>query len=133
MTGFFQCNNFQKEKDMKRFGILAAMLAVAVAFSDAQAGRVPTPGSDFTFAAPYGKVTYHETFRGGELAMVQINGDGSSDLDLYVYDQNGNLVAYAIGLSDQEIVTFRPIWTGTFRIEVRNLGGRTNWFRMSTN
>jgi hypothetical protein len=78
-------------------------------------------------------VTYHETFRGGEFAMIEIDGDGSTDLDIYVYDENGNLITYGIGLSDREVVSFNPLWTGVFRIEVRNLGGRTNWYRLITN
>ena len=66
--------------------------------------------------------TFYVTFRGGEDAMVVIQGDHDTDLDLYVYDENGNLIGSDTDNTDQCVVGFHPNWTGTFRIEVRNLG-----------
>jgi hypothetical protein len=51
---------------------------------------------------------FNETFRGGELAVVSIVGDGTTDLDLYVFDNNGNLVARAIGLTDLDSTLCLP-------------------------
>lgn len=72
-------------------------------------------------------------FRGGEPAAVGISGDGDTDLDLLVYDENGNLICRADGPSDDEICRWTPLWTGVFRIEVRNLGRVWNRYRIMTN
>lgn len=61
-------------------------------------------------------------FRGGEPAFVGISGDGDSDLDLYVYDENGNLICRSTSAGDDEACRWNPRWTGPFRIQVRNLG-----------
>ena len=61
-------------------------------------------------------------FYGSESAAVVLDGDGDTDLDLYIYDENGNLIGSDTDGSDTCVVRFRPRWTGSFRIEVRNLG-----------
>jgi hypothetical protein len=76
---------------------------------------------------------YHMTFRAGETAAIRVIGDGSTDLDLYVYDENGNLIACDNDLSDNCVVVFTPRWSGTFRIEVVNRGGVWNRYFMETN
>ena len=48
--------------------------------------------------------------------------DGDTDLDLYVYDENGILIASDTDSTETCVVRFWPKWTGAFRIEVRNLG-----------
>ncbi|PWG65808.1 hypothetical protein [Sediminicurvatus halobius] len=72
-------------------------------------------------------------FDGGRTASVSIRGDGDTDLDLYVYDENGNEICASVSYSDRETCTWRPRWTGPFRIEVANLGGVWNGYRMVTN
>jgi hypothetical protein len=69
---------------------------------------------------------YHETFRAGETALITVSGDGDTDLDLYVYDENGYLIASDTDLTDQCVVSFTPLWTGSFTIKVRNLGSVWN-------
>lgn len=76
---------------------------------------------------------YHITFDGGYLAQVRVFGDGDTDLDVRVYDENGNLVASDLSYSDNCIVEWRPRWTGVFRIEVENLGGVYNRYDLFTN
>ena len=39
-----------------------------------------------------GSTLNQPSFVGGELAKVYARGDGDSDLDLYVYDERGNLI-----------------------------------------
>ena len=72
-------------------------------------------------------------FRGGEPAVVYVSGDGDSDLDLFVYDESGQLVASATGPRDECVVRWQPDRQGRFRIEVRNLGTASNWYWMATN
>lgn len=69
-------------------------------------------------------------FHGDEDGAVAISGDGDTDLDLYVYDDNGNLIGADTDGSDDCVVRFHPRWTGTFRIEVRNLGGVWNRYKI---
>ncbi len=76
---------------------------------------------------------YNVTFRGGEPAFLAISGDGDTDLDLYVYDQNGNLICASNGPGDDEACRWYPRWTGPFIVRVRNLGGVYNQYRMWSN
>jgi hypothetical protein len=76
-------------------------------------------------------VFYNEDFRGGELATISLEGDGTTDLDLYVFDMNGNLVVRAIGLTDRETVRFFPPANATYRVEVRNLGNDSNQYTIN--
>lgn len=65
---------------------------------------------------------YRVTFVGGELAEVLIYGDGDNDLDLYIYDENGNLVDSDIDYTDKCFCQWVPAWTGVFVIKVVNRG-----------
>ncbi len=80
-------------------------------------------------------MTYFERFYGGETATVSIAGDGDTDLDLFIYDMNGRLVAQGIGLTDRETVSWYVPGnrTQTYRIVVRNLGGVWNRYTLRTN
>jgi hypothetical protein len=69
-------------------------------------------------------------FYGDEPAAVSVVGDGDTDLDLYVYDENGYLIGSDTDPTDRCLVLFRPRWTGAFRIEVRNLGSVYNEYRI---
>lgn len=72
-------------------------------------------------------------FRGREPAVVYVSGDGDSDLDVFVYDAAGQLVASAVGPRDECVVRWTPDRLGVFRVEVRNVGGAANWYWMATN
>lgn len=76
---------------------------------------------------------YNVAFRGGESAMLQISGDGDTDLDLIVKDEYGNVICVSDGAGDDESCRWTPQWTGNFRIEVRNLGSVWNRYRMWSN
>jgi len=76
---------------------------------------------------------YRVTFRGGEAAMVALSGDGDTDLDLIIRDENGNVVCASQSAGDDEVCRFYPRWTGPFRIEVKNLGGVYNHYRAAHN
>jgi hypothetical protein len=76
---------------------------------------------------------YAVVFTGGQLAEAGIAGDGDSDLDLLVYDENDHLVCRSAGSSDREYCRWWPRWTGAFRIEIQNLGMAPNLYRLATN
>jgi hypothetical protein len=76
---------------------------------------------------------YSVVFSGGQLAEAGIAGDGSSDLDLLVYDENDHLVCRSTGSTDREYCRWWPRWTGLFRVEIQNLGAAANLYRVATN
>lgn len=76
---------------------------------------------------------YDITFRGGESAIVYIEGDGDTDLDLYVYDENGNLICDDTDYTDRLLCSWNPRWTGPFRIKVENHGNIWNEYGLVTN
>ena len=61
-------------------------------------------------------------FYGGELARIGVVGDGDTDLDLYVYDQNGHEIVRDTSSGPDSLVQFVPRWTGAFRVRIVNLG-----------
>jgi len=58
----------------------------------AQRGAEEGPGRYSDRVNPGRSDFYNITFRGGEYAEVAVIGDGDCDLDLYVYDENGNFI-----------------------------------------
>ncbi len=111
---------------MKRFILgIAAVLTLACG-NWATAEPVLGPGN-WVGRVDAGRSRFiNESFVGGRRAVVRIAGDGSTDVDVFVYDENGNLVASGVGPTDREYVTFTPRWTGRFTTEVRNLGNTWN-------
>ncbi len=72
-------------------------------------------------------------FRGGERGSIRVDGDGDTDLDCYVYNSSGTLVAYDNDLTDYCILDWYQPSTGTIRMEIRNLGDVYNQYVLSTN
>lgn len=79
------------------------------------------------------KNAFDVTFRGAETAEVTVQGDGSTDLDLFIYDENGNLIGADTRAGGFAGLIWCPKWTGNFRIEVCNLGADTNVYEVWTN
>ena len=76
---------------------------------------------------------YREVYRAKEPAEVAVVGDGDTDLDLYIYDEYGNLVCDDTGYTDRAYCSWTPRWEGAFEIEIRNLGDVYNEYRLFTN
>jgi hypothetical protein len=72
-------------------------------------------------------------FVGGEVARVAVVGDGDTDLDLYVYDENGNEIVRDDDYTDRCVVQFNPRWTGRFIIKIVNRGSVYNRYALMTN
>jgi len=72
--------------------------------------------------------TYTVTLPAGETTRIQVRGDGDTDLDLFVYDENGNLIASDTDYTDNCIVNVTPRWTGVFYIRIVNRGSVYNQY-----
>jgi hypothetical protein len=60
------------------------------------------------------------TFRGSTPAVIYVRGPDNADLDLYVYDDYNNLICADESTSAEAQCSWRPRWTGTFLVDVRN-------------
>jgi hypothetical protein len=95
-------------------------------------GAVGGPRSTRTVVSGGSTDQFRIKFVGGEPAAVGISGDGDSRLDLYVYDENGNVVCNRVGPGDDAICRFHPRWSGPFIVRVVNRG-MANEYRLLTN
>lgn len=73
------------------------------------------------------------TLVGGEQALIAISGDGDSDLDLYVMDENGNQVCRSVSNGDDEYCRFTPKWSGKFNVRIKNNGKVDNKYQLMFN
>jgi hypothetical protein len=76
---------------------------------------------------------YIIAFNGDEEAQIAVSGDGSTDLDLYVYDENGHLIASDDDNTDECRVSWTPAWTGKFTVKIVNRGNVYNDYLLLTN
>ncbi|MBD5369634.1 MAG: hypothetical protein HDR80_00590 [Bacteroides sp.] len=76
---------------------------------------------------------YTIKFYGDRLAEIGVSGDGDTDLDLYVYDSNGNLIESDTDYSDDCYVSWVPRWTGNFKVKIVNRGRVANRYLLLTN
>jgi hypothetical protein len=76
---------------------------------------------------------YSVSFVGGQTAVIAVVGDGSTDLDLYVYDEYNNLIRSDTGPTDRCLVSWTPKWTGPFTIKIVNRGTIPNKYSIGTN
>ena len=76
---------------------------------------------------------YRVNFTAGKLAVVTMVGDGDTDLDLYIYDPNGNLVDSDTGNSDNCVCAWTPRVSGKYKIKIVNRGIVYNSYILRTN
>ena len=103
--------------------------------ADAEGTRGAVGGPKYDYGTVYARdyAYYDASFIANQLAEVVVSGDGDTDLDLYVYDSNGNLIASDTDFTDDCYVRWYPKWTGRFRIKIVNRGGVYNNYVIATN
>ncbi len=72
-------------------------------------------------------------FYGGLLAEVAVLGDGDSDLDVIITDENGNTICIDQSFSDKVYCSWTPRWNGYFYVTVMNVGRLRNSYYILTN
>lgn len=124
-------------KDAKEFatGDEALLILANRVSSEAKNTRGAVGGPRRGSSIVYGNTadTYTISFKSGIPAEIAVSGDGSSDLDLYVYDENGNLLVSDDDYSDDCYVCWTPRWTGRFYIKIVNQGIYSNAYNFATN
>lgn len=129
-------HEFQREGGMMKRNLMRATLTVAALMSclmPGWAGAVNGPRKDCLTVS--GK-TYHTIavwFVGGEEARVALVGDGTADLDLYVYSEDGQLVASDEDATATCLARWTPPQTGRFTIKIVNCAETASDYCLATN
>jgi hypothetical protein len=114
--------------------VLASLLMVSLVPSSAFAGALGGPKVDADRAPAFDRVVYQPIyFRGGALAHVEVIGDHDTDLDVYVLDSDGDVVARDDDGSDVCLVDWVPTLTDSYTIVIVNRGRVYNAYTMGTN
>jgi hypothetical protein len=80
-----------------------------------------------------GQVEYKVVFKANEKAEFACIGDKDTDVDLFVYDADGKLVASDVELSDLALVRWIPTKEQEYKIVVKNLGSVYNLCQLGHN
>ena len=71
------------------------------------------------------------SLRAGVSYTIVVDGDGDSDLDIVLRDENGRVIDSDLDYTDFCVVTVTPRWSGPFELEIRNLGRRANLYELT--
>lgn len=124
--------------DAKKFAdgdenLLALIDNIDAEAKGAQRGAVNGPSRHYDAVNGNSIDTYQISFIANLLAEILVSGDGDTDLDLYVYDSNGNLIASDTDYTDDCYVCWVPAWTGRFIVKIVNRGPVYNNYVILTN
>jgi hypothetical protein len=122
-----------KSRKLIKASVAAFLFFVMAVASQVDAGDVTGPNLHKDQVLANHTDSYEITFEGDEKAVVAIIGDGDTDLDLFIYDENDNLIGENTDLTDRCSVEWTPSWTGKFSIKIKNLGSVYNEYVLITN
>lgn len=121
-----------RRQTMRKFnGLVAAVLAVVAVAQAAVAGPWGGTQTGVHRVNAWSEDAFNVSFRGGEYASVTVIGDHDTDLDLYVYDESGRMIASDDDDTDVCITRFYVPRGGSYRIEVDNRGSVWNEYRIT--
>lgn len=101
--------------------------AGSLMFAETANAQSSIPGSVLSNS----RVAYSTIVDAGMTCCLTVRGDGDTDLDLYIFDQFGNLVAKDDDDTDQCVVSWTARNTARFTILIVNRGAVFNRFTMS--
>ncbi len=111
--------------------LLALNLIISMPENKTDAGYVKSFFKDTIM--PWKANTYKIHFIGGQKAFAHVMGNGHNALNLYVYDEKGNLVASDTNCMNTCDVRWSPARTGYFTVKVVNCGGVFDRYSMEFN
>ena len=116
----------------KSIAALAMFAVIAVSSATAMAADKGPRIDQYDTVNAWGTMTYQLTFKRGINSRVIVQGDGDTDLDLYIYDRHGNLIVADEDYTDYCVVDFLPYVTSEFTIHIVNRGSVYNRYRLIT-
>jgi hypothetical protein len=111
---------------------LAAQIEAAAAAAGSRS-PVGTSSRHRDRVNPHATDVYMVRYRGGETARATAAADDRYDIDLYVYDESGGLVAFDNDLTGVGICSWKPGRTGDYYLKVKNTTGSHVSYLIYTN
>lgn len=118
---------------MKKFIAFIGLSVFLLIAGSAMAGSVQGPRSSMNAVEGRGTDVFVFVFEGLETARITVIGDGSTDLDCFVYDSDGLIVASDNDTTDQCVISWMPFETQKYKLKIKNLGRVTNTYRITNN
>ena len=119
----------KKVATMLVLAIALTLNAIAPTYAGALGGR---RYGDYTIR-PFTTQTFQIAFRGGEYARVTVEGDGSTDLDLYITDQWGRQVDSDDDDTDYCLTQWYVSYSAVYTVKIVNRGSYFNSYSIATN
>lgn len=98
----------------------AVMMAGLFVTANLTAGEIDGKKAHSVVIKGHSTDVWNLDLKGGELFQLSLLGDGDTDLDLYIEDAFGNLLARSDGTTDRESIRYKPAFTGKYKIKVIN-------------
>ncbi len=108
---------------MKKTTIGAIILSLTLATTNIASAASADKGCYDGYIGANDQLYYTTVFEGEERAKVDMVAY-QSDVDIYIYDENGNEVCKSTSNGSVEWCYWTPRWTGSFEIRVENLRKR---------
>jgi len=106
------------------YTVIGTVLTPSVADAAPLAGR---KGIKETLASKM-QITYEVVLDKDEMSVFVVNGNGRSDLDCYLYDDQKNLVGKDDDNTDTCVVRVMPDKVARYTFVVKNVGEKSNSF-----
>jgi hypothetical protein len=118
----------------KNRGLLAATAVALITLFSTPAPAVTGTAVFCSSVSARSYDTYRDVFvfRAHQSRTVVVEGDHDTDLDCWLYDENGNMVSSDTDHSDVCVLEITPHWTGEFSLRVANLGYVYNNYCVAT-
>lgn len=97
-------------------------------------GQISRPQRAAGHVGPGETAVYRKVaFTGGDFAEIYVEGSGDANIDLYIHDQQGNLICSDRDASDRAHCGWLPETTAPFDISIVNRGDKVNRYSLITN
>jgi len=91
-------------------------------------------GGGKLFKDTVGKRMQHDydlVLKENEPTLVTLEGNGRSDIDCFLYDENGGMIDFDVDETDTCALTVTPKWAGHFTLRVVNVGNSVSTYHGS--
>lgn len=129
--------NFSREQILKDIELYAdgnqSLLALKKEALSATRGSLGPRLSRTDIVQSHSTDVWKIRVRGGVQTYVVVSGDGDTDLDVKIYDENGKIVADSENGCESDVLSFVPRWTAVYTIKIKNLGSVYNRYVLTMN